>query len=263
MQVQRENIILIIAVITGIFLLAALFMFFYVMIFNERKKRHRDEKEKMKEEFDQELVRTGFEVQEQTRKNLAGDLHDNIGQLLSLTSVLLGSVNFEETNKAEQKILDAHQLVIRSIQELRQLSRLIHGEQVLQLGLLTGIKQEIGWLERSGHYTIEFSAPEEEIAVSDAGKDLFVYRLFQESLNNIIKHAQADKIKVTFKYAGAHLLLTIADNGIGFDFGQRDKSDAGLGLHNMQRRVDLLRGKLDIQSSGGQGSVIHISIPYP
>ncbi len=263
MQIQRENIILIIAVITGIFLLAALFMFSYISLFNERKKRHRDEKENMKAEFDMELVRSGFEAQEQTRKNLAGDLHDNIGQLLSLTSVLLGSVNFKETQKAEQKILDANELVVRSIQELRQLSRLIHGEQVLKHGLLEGLKQEIGWLERSGRFKILFLAPDEDLGVQNADKDLIIYRLFQESVGNIIKHAQADEITVELRYFENALLLTIRDNGIGFDPTCLNDSTLGLGLHNMKRRVELVRGKLDIQSDTGRGSVINISIPYP
>jgi len=256
--------ILIIVIITGIFLLAALVYVFYILYSMERKKRHRDEKESM-----ERIIRSGvgkdgaLKCRSRHAKNLAGDLHDNIGQLLSLTSVLLGSVNFQETQKAEQKIQDAHELVVRSIQELRQLSRLIHGEQVMQLGLIEGIKQEIGWLERSGHYRIEFSEPEEDILVANAEKDLFIYRLFQESLSNIIKHAQADLITIGLKYAMGNLLLTIADNGVGFESPKQDGKPEGLGLHNMRRRVDLLHGKLEIESMVGQGSLIHISIPYP
>ncbi|HMH23270.1 MAG TPA: sensor histidine kinase [Puia sp.] len=262
MQIQKDNIILIIAVITGIFLMAALFMFFYISIFIERKKRHKEEKERMNQLFGNELIRTEVEVQEQTRKNLASDLHDNIGQLLSLTSMILGSLNIKDAEKAEQKISEAQGLVIRSIKELRQLSKLIHGEQLIQQGLTEAIRQEINWLERNGHYSIAFHGPEGTAPFEDAEKNLFMYRLFQESLNNIIKHAEADKITVELKYIENRVALSIGDNGIGF--GPRDAAaeGQGLGLKNMQRRVAMLNGAMNIQSEPGRGTLIYFSIPY-
>ena len=262
MQVQKENIILIIAIISAIFLVAALFMFFYITIFIERKKRYREEKERMKQSFEDELVRTSMEVQEQTRKNLAGELHDNIGQLLSLTSVILGSINLREEEKALQKISGAHDLVIRSIKDLRQLSRLIHGEQLLKQGLLESIKQEISWLERTGHFIVEFNFSDKDFVVSEPEKDLFVFRLFQESVNNIIKHAEADRIEIELKYCNNKIVVTIKDNGVGFETLGNNEKQQGLGLQNMQRRVSMLNGSMEIQSGKGQGTTLHFIIPY-
>jgi signal transduction histidine kinase len=262
MQIQKENIILIIAIITGIFLLAALFMIFYITIFIERKKRHKEEKDIMKKGFENELLKTETEVQEQTRKNLAEDLHDNIGQLLSLTSMMLGSLNIKEDKKSAQKISDAHNLVLRSIRELRQLSKLIQGEQLIKQGLTEAIQQEISWLKRNGHYRIDFKTQPLSITISDPEKDLLIYRLFQESLNNIIKHAEADKITIELIYLNGEVSLTIRDNGIGFDTPKKLDNLQGLGLQNMQRRVSLLKGNMIIQSQKGNGTLIYFTIPY-
>ena len=193
---SETTIIFIIIFTTGIFLVVAVFLFTYVISYSKRKARHKLEKLVLKKQFHDELLKTEFEVQEQTRKNLAADLHDNIGQLLSLTNVTLASININDIEKAEQKIADTQELVTRSIRELRQLSKIIHGEQLIQQGLQKTIEQEIVWLERNGHYSVSFiyELPDFESNTSD--KDLFTYRLLQECINNVIKHSGANKIKI-------------------------------------------------------------------
>ncbi len=210
----------------------------------------------------QELVRMEMEVQEQTRKNLAADLHDNIGQLLSLTNVTIGSINLQDTEKAKIKLNDVQQLVSRSIRELRQLSRVIHGDLVLQDGLVAAIRQEIGWLERNGFYQIGFTNETSTLTASYPEKDLFLYRLLQEGLNNAIKHSSADRLDIFLLYQDNHLVLEIKDNGQGFDPAEKKEHPQGLGLLGMHKRVDLLGGKLDIRSVKQEGTTLHISIPY-
>lgn len=263
MQIQGNNIVLIIIIITCIFFVAALFMLFYVSIFIERKKRHREEKEKMQQQFETALIQTQIEVQEETRKHLASDLHDNIGQLLSLTNVTLASININDKEKAEQKLADTQNLVTKSIKELRQLSKIIHGEQLIQQGLIPTIEQEINWLQRNGHYTVELVHDISGIETNNADKDLFLYRLLQESLNNTIKHSGADKITIQLHYANHIMQLSIRDNGTGFDAAEKMKQKSGLGLLNMQKRIDLLNGSMQIDSAQNKGTTISFIIPYP
>jgi signal transduction histidine kinase len=259
---NKKIIIVIVAVIMILLFLGILFLIM-ILLYNNRRKLAQKEKEMMQQQFRTELLQTEFEVQEQTRKNLAADLHDNIGQLLSLTNVTLASINTGDTEKARQKIADTQELVGRSIKELRQLSKIIHGEQLIRQGLEQTIEQEITWVERNGHYTVAFehSLPRFEVSTND--KDLFIYRLFQESLNNILKHSGANQIRIRLYFTAPNLILSISDNGVGFNVAEKKQQEGGLGLFNMQKRATLLKGSLEVISEPNKGTTLIFSIPYP
>lgn len=259
---KQQIIFVIIAVILILLFLGILFLVM-ILVYNNRRKKALKEKEMMQEQFKAELLQTEFEVQEQTRKNLAADLHDNIGQLLSLTNVTLASINTSDREKAEQKITDTRELVTRSIRELRQLSKIIHGEQLIQQGLLKTLEQEITWLERNGHYSVEFIHDLPDFDNNTVDKDLFVYRLLQESINNIIKHSGANRIRIELIYKEPLLHLTVTDNGVGFNMDAKLVQQGGLGLLNMQKRVGLLNGSMQVHSEKNNGTTITFSIPYP
>ncbi len=246
-----------------IVLVLAIIVVGFLVLHNKKQKENRISRKQLEQQFQTELLQTEFEVQEQTRKNLAADLHDNIGQLLSLTSVTAGSINLEDKDKATQKLSDINALLNRSIKELRQLSKIIHGEQLIQQGLKETIDQEIAWLMRNGFYTAKFTHDIEALENNDPDKDLFLYRLLQESLSNIVKHSGADNIRIGLVYGEGRMSLTISDNGVGFEVDEKSKNSHGLGLMNMKKRVDLLGGGIKIHSIPNRGTTIHIEIPYP
>ena len=248
---------------TALILILCGFIVFILIMYYLKRKKHLKEQESMKKEFKAALIQTEFEVQEQTRKNLASELHDNIGQLLSLTNVTLASININEKAKTKQKIDDTLNLVTKSIKELRQLSKIIYGEQLLQQGLIPTIEQEIIWLQRNGQFLIEFINEIENTDITNTDKDLFIFRLLQESINNIIKHAEADKIIIHLKYVNDTMQLTIQDNGIGFNSTEKINEQNGLGLLNMQKRINLLKGRMHIDSIKNLGTKIIFIIPYP
>jgi signal transduction histidine kinase len=246
-----------------VLIILSVFLLLFLLFFLNRKKKLFKEKALMQQQFQTELIKTQFEVQEQTRKNLAADLHDNIGQILSLTNVTLASINPDDKEKTRQKIEVTQELVTRSIRELRQLSKIIHGEQLIKQGLVQTIEQEISWLQRNGHYTVEFTHDLPDGGISNTDKDLFLYRLLQESLNNIIKHSGANIITIHLTYADHSLRLMIADNGFGFNAKEKLNQEGGLGLLNMQKRVALLNGTIEINTAENKGTSIIFSIPYP
>ena len=262
MEIFRQEVI-IIAGLSFLMLIISTGIIGLILIYKKRQTQLIIEQEMIKASFEAELLRTVIEVQEQTRKNLASELHDNIGQLLSLTNVTLASINFQYPEKAEQKITDTQHLVTRSIKELRQLSKLIHGEHFIQQGLTTSIEQEINWLQRNGLYTVHSHLDLSTAPASNADKDLFVFRLLQESFNNILKHACADTIHVALHYDQGFLHLEISDNGIGFDAAAVNTAKQGLGLPNMQKRIQLLQGSMLVNATPQKGTHIIFQIPYP
>ena len=243
-----------------IFLLILFGLIFLVLTYNRRKKAHITEKLTLQQEYEADLLRTQLEVQEQTMKTIAADLHDNIGQLLSLTSLTLGSITVAD-QKTATKLDDSQQLVRRSIRELRQLANLLHGEKIIETGLVDAIIYEVEWLKKSGTYHVQFDNNIDEELKQSAEKSLILFRLLQEVINNIIKHASATKITITLMKVQSNMLLSITDNGIGFV--PEDVSKNGMGLSSLSRRTNSIHGLLDIISSPGKGTTIAINVPYP
>ncbi|AMR34267.1 hypothetical protein A0256_23845 [Mucilaginibacter sp. PAMC 26640] len=247
---------------TLIFLLAPASVLLYIFVYNTRKKKHGEEKEFMKLTFEAELVKTQLEVQEQTLQTIGTDLHDNIGQLLSLTSLTLGSIELEGLPEEQDKINSAIELAGQSIKELRMLGRLIQGTQLVDLGLSQAISQEVRWLERSGKYSVVFTDENNQLNLKNTEKDLIVFRVVQETINNIVKHAKATQIVIELKRMDGILSLAITDNGEGFDTGKLTDTQKGMGLFNMSKRVNLSGGQLDLTSHPAKGTTVNILIPY-
>ncbi len=216
----------------------------------------------MQENFQKELLITQAEVKEQTLQTIAADLHDNIGQLLSITHATLSSINLEDEAKSAQKIQTAIGFVNHSIKDLRQLAKLLQAENLLQQGLINAIEQELDWLKNSGQYQVHFTKNIDQSYFANPKKELFIFRLLQEIINNIIKHAHANTITCTLSFKEQLLNLSINDNGNGFDAALINKKEAGMGIGNMKKRAALIGGTFNIQSAPNKGTSVNIIIPY-
>jgi two-component system NarL family sensor kinase len=258
----NEDITQPIIIASAIFFLAPAALVSYLVIYNGRKKKHAEEKMQMEHDFNSELVKTQHEIREQTMQTIGADLHDNIGQLLSLTSFTLKSIAHNEPEVMLKKVHDAIDLTARSIQEMRLLGKLLQGEQLVGLGLHEAIKQEVHWLQKTGVYEVNYTCKGLDNTPGNPEKDLILFRILQEIINNTIKHAQATCINVDLNYDDK-LKLTIADNGVGFMMNELSAQQMGMGLQNIQKRASMIGGETTISSLPGNGTTIHVFIPYP
>ncbi|WP_316755793.1 sensor histidine kinase [Pedobacter aquatilis] len=217
----------------------------------------------MQQKFEAEILKTHIEVQEQTMQTIATELHDNIGQLLSLTTLTLNSINVSENEKATEKVNNSLSLVNKSIKEIRELAKILHGEQIVESGIGNAIEQEINWLKRVGGYELSINNDLLDVKVSSPDKDLIILRLLQEIINNIIKHAQATSIQIDTGLKNDTLLLTVKENGVGFDYNEAKNKKTGMGLASIQKRIEMIKGKIDVNSAIEKGTSIFIEIPYP
>lgn len=263
MQILSNRLTFLIILGTLIFLIAPIFLLLYIASYNRRKKKHIEEKAQMQQTFAAEILKTQLEVQEQTMQTIGADLHDNIGQLLSLTSLTLNSIEINEVNKAQQKIDTALDLNSRCIKELRLLGKLLQGEQLISNGLTEAISNEITWIEKVGQFQVEYHAENSCPERGNPDKDLLVFRILQEILNNIIKHAFATQINIKLDCRNSCLQLLVEDNGIGFSTDHVPGKQEGMGLHNIRKRAELMDGEIDIASRPGTGTCITLKIPYP
>jgi signal transduction histidine kinase len=221
------------------------------------------EKEQMKTSFQQELLRTQLEIQEQTLKNISQEIHDNIGQMLSLAKLNLATADIEKKEMVVQKIQDSHHLISKAIQDLRDLSRSLNSDYVSEMGVLRSIEYELEMIHKTGLMKTNLNVAGQVYKINSQ-KELILFRIVQETLNNIMKHAEADTISVWINYDPTGITLKIADNGRGFDFSELNEKGnlkPGLGIRSMSNRAKLIGSAFQINSSIGKGTEILIQIP--
>lgn len=255
----KQEIFNSIELISIFFILLVAIIIVTAVLYHNRKKVHRIDLAN----FQNTLLKTQLEVQEQTMQTIGADLHDNIGQLLSLTSLTLNSVEVEHPEKAKEKVDAAIDLTLRSIKEMRLLGKLLQGDQLVVLGLSEAIRYEIAWMEKSGKYKVTFLEEGDAPAVNNRDKDLILFRILQEVLNNIMKHAAATRIQIELEFGTGSLQLRVKDNGKGFDAGQTQDGQPGMGLQNIQKRATIIGGEVTIASKPGKGTAVTIIVPYP
>ena len=241
---------------TIIFLvLAALFLVFIVISLS-RRRRLQQEKRVMQEQFKQELLRAQLEIHENTLKNVSLEIHDNIGQTLSLAKLNLATLILNSNLQTDEKIKDSHQLVTKAIHDLRGLSRSLDTDYVRHNGLLPSVAHELKLLGKAAEIETKLNLVGQPV-LPGPEKSLIMFRIIQESLNNIIKHAEAKEISVNVEQNEKTLAVKIIDNGRGFDMTQ---VEAGLGIRNMQHRAVLIGARIDVESRPGRGTEIRLEL---
>lgn len=248
---------------TGIFLTLALLFVVFIIISVRRRKRLSMEKEQLRIAFEKELLHTQLEIQEQTLKTISQEIHDNIGQALSLAKLNLNTMDTASPEELQAKIVNSKNLVSKAIQDLRDLSRTMNTDHIAALGFTRSLEMELEIMRKSG-FKSAFRI-EGNVQKLEPRRELILFRIVQEVLNNVIKHADAETITVTAKYEAENLKLTVQDNGRGFDrkavAGTGDKT-AGQGLQNMESRSRIIGANFSIVSKPGSGTTIIIDIPY-
>ncbi|MFP5040727.1 sensor histidine kinase [Parasediminibacterium sp. JCM 36343] len=230
------------------------FVFFFVIAYNRRYRKYEAEKADILKRFAMEKLQAQLEIREQTLKNISGEIHDNIGQILSLAGLQLSTIPTTEKERLDQGI----DLIDKAIEDLRDISKSLDPDRVQAVGIIESIGHELNLLEKTGKYTTEFSAEADFIYLS-ADKTIILYRIVQETLNNIIKHAQANHINITVTGSEQENILAIHDNGCGFELSTDSKK--GLGLKNITNRAAMIGGKAAITSILNKGTSIVLNIP--
>lgn len=226
------------------------------------KMQYLADREALRNNFDKLLLESKFEIQEQTLRNIGQEIHDNIGQVLSLVRMNLTRQTMNLPSGPEQKMLDDQVTLIgKAIADLRLLSKLLDADYVLEMGLVKSISSELDQVRKYGAFETALTVEGDELYL-EPQKELILFRLFQEVLQNIIKHAQAQKVWVALSVSEQQFSLIIRDDGVGFDpEAMLQKGNGkGMGLKNMYRRAGLLQAAFRI-SSGEEGTTVSIALP--
>lgn len=231
--------------------LALILGFFVVTIIRHQKRKIASEKEKLAAEL---------LLLENERGRIAADLHDELGSLISAVKLNLECLDARSVN--DSLILEkTGKYIDTTMEKIREISNNLMPQVLQQKGLIIAVKEFTELVNHTGSLTITMDSTTGELSM-EQGKEIHVYRIIQEIINNSIKHAGGSVIQVSLSLSKDNLCINYTDNGNGFDknsisLGKQN----GRGLRNIVRRVDLLKGTIYLDTAPGKG--VHYSIEIP
>jgi len=235
------------------FFVFIIFIALLILYFQKRKVQFLLQKEKDKADFENELFKVKTEIKEQNFQHIGRELHDNIGQILSVASLELQMLK-DNPYPTSEEIGDLSRLIDKGLTELRFLSNTMNTNIIENRGLEEMIRSEFDRCRDK--FDMECSISKGEYFSINQETTLILFRVFQESLSNTLKYARAKKIEVMLNSKEGFFEMKIKDDGIGFDQKSVKK---GNGLHNLKKRAEMLSGQCLIESR--LGTTINILFP--
>ncbi|AXG71380.1 oxygen sensor histidine kinase NreB [Kordia sp. SMS9] len=240
-------------IISLIFILLVVVIIVLFLVFIKRKNKLLAEKQLAQREFENAIAETQIEIREQTLRNISWELHDNIGQLLTLAKIQL-----HQLGDCNEDISSVSDTISKSLTELRALSKLINPDALKNIMLPEALSLEVARFNRLNFIEATLTIEGEEKIIDDKA-EIILFRILQEFFSNTIKHAKASKLDVWLTYTDTTLTITAKDNGKGFDKSE-DTPNKGIGLLNMKSRGKLIGAEIDLESElekGTQLTIIH------
>lgn len=255
---STESYLIFIIICTLLIILLVSFVTFIIYRYQIKRNAYYKEMEEMKIEHENEMLKSQVEIQEQTFENISREIHDNIGQKLTLAKLQLNTMNLSYNVVASASLNNSVNMISEAINDLSDISRSMSSEIILQNGLIKALEFEVAQLNKSSLYKIDLFI-NGDLVFLNSQKELILFRIVQEALNNIMKHAAAKKIEITMNYFNDHIEMQIKDDGRGFVNGPGCLK--GTGIANMNRRAEILNGHCIVTSNPGDGTQITIEIP--
>jgi two-component system, NarL family, sensor histidine kinase UhpB len=205
-----------------------------------------------------QITEAVIEAQEKERTEIGKELHDNVNQILGASNLYINTAMTDE--EMRQELLErSTELVSKAINEIRKISKSLITPGLRDIGLIESIEDIIDDMKvTKQELQIELDLQNiSEEQIEDRRK-LTLFRIVQEQLNNIVKHAKATRVLIRLSIEGVNTVLTVADNGVGFDMSRHRK---GVGITNIISRAELFNGKVEINTAPGEGCTLMASIP--
>lgn len=201
-------------------------------------------------------------AQEEERRRISRELHDEVGQSLLVMRLYIEMIQSDLPKTAKKvagKLEETRALAESTIQEMRRLIAALSPSVLEELGLQASIRHVVNNFSRT--FPGDVSLRMAEFKNLPKGTEIMIYRLVQECFSNAVKHSSASRISLQVERRNGHIRLSVNDNGVGFDVKRAHKKEGSFGLNGMRERVELLGGKIDVQSSPGKGTKIRIALP--
>jgi two-component system NarL family sensor kinase len=248
------------AFVAGTFMLMLFVCFIIIFLIVHKKKRygHLLEKQTMESNYQNQLLLSKLEVQEQSFRYFSEEMHDNIGQLMSIVKMQLYNIrNNSKEPEIVAKATDSGELLGKAIHDLRNISHTLNSSYVANAGLAQAIEKDLEYIRSAKDINCNLHITGDDYSLGPE-RELLIFRIIQEAVGNAVKHAKATAINVYLGYKPESLCLSIEDNGTGFDPSENTKG--GIGLTNMQVRAGLLKGGFQVFSAKDCGTTVRLEV---
>lgn len=236
---------------SAMIILAGAVLFFFVT-YQKRILKKELEINRIKTEQQKEILKNTVLAQEKERKRIAQDLHDEVGAMLSVVKLNVARFEKKSENEEIQNLATETKSHLNDvIGQVRRISRALMPPSLEKLGLYFAIEELAGRVSDTGQIQVEFRKTGEPYRF-DMKKELAVFRIVQELVNNSIKHAEASRIEISLRFGSGGFGLFFADNGVGFEMEKMVKT--GLGIRNLESRSQIIGAHYKMKSAPGKGT---------
>lgn len=259
-KVDKEvlDLTLVIYSIVVMLIIATTIIIFFI-VFQKRKNKLLLDQIKQQQKFDEELVKTQQEIQEETLKHVGRELHDNIGQMLVMSTMQMNAALKIVDDTAKGKVNNAAESLKTTLTEVRALSKSLNSDVIFNLGFETTVKNEIERLNKTGLIKSSLSITGDKVSFENQKDELILFRILQEFSSNTLKYAEAENLNITLDYQQEALNIQIKDDGVGFDINAVEK---GSGLINIEKRAELINASFNLESEPEKGTTLNLIYPY-
>ncbi len=243
----------------GMILLAAVIVFFFVA-YQKRLLTKQLELNRIKSAQKDEIIRNTIAAQEKERKRIAQDLHDEVGAMLSVVKLNVGRIEKKSEDISSKHLAgETRGYIDDLITQVRRISRSLLPPSLEKLGIYYALVEFADWINKAGQINVQTWKGGEQFRF-DSQHELAIFRIVQELINNSIKHSGGTHIIINMKFSAKIVLVSLSDNGKGFDL--KEKWNTGLGLKNLESRSQMMGAKFKMKSRLGKGTSAIICFKY-
>ena len=246
-MLEKDQVALIIVTILTV--LGVVFLIILFTVFQRRKNKLLLEREENKKKYEEGITATQIEIREETLRNISWELHDNIGQLLTLAKIQMQHASIENIDEISE-------VITKSLNEVRALSKSINPDFIRKINFKEALKLELDRFDRLKYIESDLIITGEEIEVNEK-HGIIIFRILQEFLSNTIKHSKASKLTVSISYKKTTIEIIAKDDGVGFKTDENTQN--GIGLQNIKARAKLINAEVKMKSAPQKGTSLIIN----
>lgn len=245
--------------IIGMLLLAIAVIVFFIF-YQRRLFAQQDKIRGMETAYQKDLLESSIEAQEVERKRVAIDLHDGVGSLLSAIRLYVAQFSSApDAEDYEEMVTETKEMLDSAIEQTRGIAHNLLPTSLDRFGVLRALKDLCKRIEKLNAIDVSLTYDQEYTFAKQ--QDLAIYRIFQELINNTLKHAEASIIQLSFRELPDTIQIRYSDNGKGLDQEEVATLAAGLGFKSIESRINLIHGKMEVTSAKGQGFQFEMQVP--
>lgn len=256
MPEKQEDILVTIIISSVFFVLLAVFLLVLLYLFLRKQRQNQKEKEEMKNRFEQTIIKSQLEIQNQTLNYIGSEIHDDTAQVVYLSMLRIANLKEKVDEKEKEEI---YNFLKKVWNDLRNISHSLINNNFHQIGFVESLEQLLHNINKTGKYQSYLAIDEDvNLDLLDKSVDIILYRMIQEVINNTLKHASCDQINVHIGKVKDQIKVEIKDNGIGFNKEEIKQDNPGVGLNNIFSRAKLINATVHLDSIINQGTTFTI-----